>query len=110
MDEAEVHAVGPPTVSIDNVQQSAPSQDSVIVSQNASGKQESKNQKRIWLLTYCPAGTYITPEILKESNIIADECHSTCDRVMNYTYVHLQKKCRGLNGTLISGQTGTIIK
>lgn len=51
-------------------------------------------QKKIWMLTYCPAGTYITPDILKSHDIIADECHSTADRVMNYTYLHLEKKVR----------------
>ena len=51
-------------------------------------------QKKIWMLTYCPAGTYITVEMLKKHGITADECHSTCDRVMNYTYLHLEKRCR----------------
>ena len=46
------------------------------------------------MLTYCPAGTYITIEMLREHGIIADECHSTSDRVMNYTYIHLDKRCR----------------
>lgn len=49
-------------------------------------------QKRIWLLTYCPAGKYLTPDMLKEHGLIADECHSTADRVMNFTYIHLTKK------------------
>ena len=57
-------------------------------------KQNGSHQKTIWMLTYCPAGTYITTEMLKKHGINADECHSTCDRVMNYTYIHLQKRCR----------------
>jgi len=94
MDEADAHAVGPPVVSMEEVPQSVLSPEPVIPSQDDPSKLGSKNQKRIWLLTYCPAGTYITAEMLKDSNIIADECHSTCDRVMNYTYIHLLKKCR----------------
>jgi len=33
-------------------------------------------------------------DMLKKSGIVADECHSTADRIMNYTYIHLPKKCR----------------
>ena len=55
---------------------------------------EPRKQKKVWLLTYCPAETYISAEMLKESNIIVDECHSTCDRVINFTYIHVPKKCR----------------
>ena len=92
MDEAEVHAVGPPpTALMDGDQQvHAP----VVSNADVTNKSEWRRQKKIWLLTYCPAGTYITPEMLKESNIIVDECHTTCDRVMNYTYLHLPKPCR----------------
>jgi hypothetical protein len=52
------------------------------------------SQKKVWLLTYCPAGTYITPALLNDHGLIADECHSTADRVMNYTYIHLTQKVR----------------
>ena len=55
---------------------------------------DQNKQKKIWLLTYCPASNFITPQMLMENKIIVDECHSTCDRVMNYTYIHLPKKCR----------------
>jgi len=57
-------------------------------------KKKEPTQKKTWMLTYCPAGTYITIEMLREHGIIADECHSTSDRVMNYTYIHLDKRCR----------------
>jgi len=57
-------------------------------------KAELNKQKKIWLLTYCPAGKFITADMLKESKIIVDECHSTCDRIMNFTYIHLPNKCR----------------
>ena len=57
-------------------------------------KKSTLSQKKNWLLTYCPAGTYITPEMLKADGIDADECHSTSDRVMNYTYIHLTLKVR----------------
>ena len=57
-------------------------------------KKKEPTQKKIWMLTYCPAGTYITMDMLKAHDILADECHSTSDRVMNYTYIHLTKRCR----------------
>jgi len=57
-------------------------------------KKPNQSQKKNWLLTYCPAGTYITPEMLKKNGIDADECHSTSDRVMNFTYIHLVLKVR----------------
>ena len=49
-------------------------------------------QRRSWLITYCPAGKYLTPDLLKQDGLMVDECHSTSDRAMNYTYVHLTKK------------------
>ena len=55
-------------------------------------------QKTVWMLTYYPAGIYITMKILREQGIPADECHSTNDTVMNYTYIHLTKRC-GLTRT-----------
>jgi hypothetical protein len=52
-------------------------------------------QRKIWLLTYSPPDRYITIEMLKElENLEADECHSTSDRVMVYTYIHLTKRIR----------------
>ena len=57
-------------------------------------KKKEPTQKKIWMLTYCPAGTYVTMDMLKAHGIFADECHSTSDRVMNYTYIHLTKRCR----------------
>ena len=50
--------------------------------------------KTVWMLTYCPPGKYITVDMLQTHGIMADECHSTADRVMNYTYIHLIKKVR----------------
>ena len=72
----------PPTSTMDDEAVQAPS------------KKPTASQKKVWLLTYCPAGTYITPAILKDHGLIADECHSTADRVMNYTYIHLTQKVR----------------
>ena len=92
MDEAEAQAVGPPPASM-NVEPELPSL-STSVSKDKATKSESRNQKKIWLLTYYPPGTYITAEMLKDSNIIVDECHSTCDRIINFTYIHLPKRCR----------------
>jgi len=57
-------------------------------------KKKEPTQKKIWMLTYCPAGTYITMDMLKAHGILADECHSTSDRAMSYTYIHLTKRCR----------------
>ena len=57
-------------------------------------KSRTPVQKKIWLLTYSPAGTYITLDILKKHGIVADECHSTSDTIMNYTYIHVPKRCR----------------
>jgi len=63
-----------------------------LASDSIRPRQEA--QRRTWMLTYCPPGTYITAEMLLEHRIQADEVHSTADRVMNYTYVHLTKKVR----------------
>jgi len=63
--------------------------------QQSSDKEDFKQknwQRRIWLFTYYPAGTYMTPDILKTVGLDSDECHSTTDTVINYTYVHLTKK------------------
>ena len=58
-------------------------------------KAKTRVQKVVWTLTYCPAGTYITPDMLKdEGGILADECHSTSDNAMSFTYIHLTKRCR----------------
>ena len=60
-----------------------------------AAKAKERSQKVMWTLTYCPARKYITCEMLKEEGgILADECHSTSDGVMNYTYIHLTKRCR----------------
>ena len=52
-------------------------------------KTKKNIQKKIWMLTYCPTGTYITPEMLHAQDMPAEECHTTCDRLMNYTYIVL---------------------
>jgi hypothetical protein len=57
-------------------------------------KPKQESPKKIWMLTYCPAGTYITSEMLKEHGLVADECHSTADQVVNYTFIHLTRKVR----------------
>ena len=50
-------------------------------------------QKTVWILTY--SGTPITAQMLKDnSRIMADECHSTTDGAVNYTYLHLSRRCR----------------
>ena len=51
--------------------------------------------KATWILTYGASGPYITPQMLLElGQIKADECHSTKDRVMNFTYIHLTQRVR----------------
>jgi hypothetical protein len=52
-------------------------------------------QRKIWLMTYSPPEQYVTAEMLKDlGSIDADECHSTSDRVMVYTYIHTMKRLR----------------
>ena len=51
--------------------------------------------KYVWLITHGASGPRITPQLLKEKgNLDADECHSTVDQAMTYTYLHLKKKAR----------------
>jgi len=51
--------------------------------------------KATWILTYGASGPYIAPQMLLElGQIKADECHSTKDRVMNFTYIHLTQRVR----------------
>ena len=51
--------------------------------------------KQIWLLTYGSTGPRITIGMLRdEGNLTADECHSTADQAIIYTYVHLTKAVR----------------
>lgn len=69
-----------------------PAADAMSLDSSSPSRQEA--QRRVWMLTYCPPGTYITAEMLLQHGIKADEVHSTADRVMNYTYVHLTKKVR----------------
>ena len=75
-------------------QSSEPSESAIPTVSKNPDKKPAQSQKKNWLLTYCPAGTYITTELLKEDGLTADECHSTSDRVMNYTYIHLSNKVR----------------
>jgi hypothetical protein len=52
-------------------------------------------QKRMWIITHGSNGPYITPTMLRElGQIEADECHSTKDRALVYTYIHLIKRVR----------------
>ena len=51
--------------------------------------------KYVWLITHEATGPRITPQMLKDKgNLDADECHSTVEADMYYTYVHLKKKAR----------------
>jgi len=53
------------------------------------------SQKVIWIITHGASGPRITVDMLRElGKIEADECHSTKDRVMIYTYIHLIKRVR----------------
>ena len=53
-------------------------------------------QKKNWIVTYAsPSGERITIQMLSElGSINADECHTTTDRIMSYTYIHLTKRIR----------------
>ena len=54
-----------------------------------------QSQKVIWIITHGASGPRITKDMLRElGRIEADECHSTKDRVMGYTYIHLIKRVR----------------
>jgi len=61
----------------------------------AATKKVRQSPKSTWILTYGASGPYITPQMLTDlGKIHADECHSTKDRVMNFTYIHLTKRVR----------------
>lgn len=58
-------------------------------------KEPRKSQKTMFIITYGASGPYISPTMLLElSKIEADECHSTKDRALTYTYIHLTRKVR----------------
>jgi len=81
-----------PVAPVSNNSTVSPEIDNAVKSCAVKAKEHT--QKRVWILTYCPATRYITMEMLKTQGIIADECHSTNDGVVNYTYLHLEKRCR----------------
>lgn len=59
------------------------------------GKHPRPSMKTMWIITYGASGPYISPQMLLElGKISADECHSTKDRAMSYTYIHLTKRVR----------------
>ena len=54
-----------------------------------------QSMKTSWIITYGASGPYITTQMLFDlGKIQADECHSTKDRAMTYTYIHLTKRVR----------------
>ena len=54
-----------------------------------------RSSKSMWILTYGASGPYVDAQMLRElGKIQVDECHSTKDRVMAYTYIHLIKSVR----------------
>jgi hypothetical protein len=58
-------------------------------------KQPRQASKFNWILTYNAHGRYINPEMLRLlGNIHVDECHSTKDQIMAYTYIHVLKPVR----------------
>jgi hypothetical protein len=66
-----------------------------VVRPNKAQKATRESQKFVWIITYGASGPYITIEMLHSlGQIEADECHSTKDRCMNYTYIHLIKRVR----------------
>ena len=54
----------------------------------------SGHKKRNWAITYGTGKHRITAAMLKEWRLIADECHSTNERVNTYTYFHLKRPVR----------------
>ena len=86
----------PPAVEVDAAQPLLPSATDSPAEDNpepAGGSRRKRirpSTKAIWILTYGASGPYITAQMLLElGNIHADECHTTMDRVMKYTYIHL---------------------
>jgi len=58
-------------------------------------KKARRSSKSMWILTYGASGLYINAEMLHVlGNIQVDECHSTKDSAMAYTYIHLIKGTR----------------
>jgi hypothetical protein len=58
-------------------------------------KATRESQKVVWIITYGASGPFITIEMLSSlGRIQADECHSTTDLCMKYTYIHLTKRVR----------------
>jgi hypothetical protein len=52
------------------------------------------NQKVNWVFTYGASSGYISFQMFKdEGTLFVDECHSTSDGPLVYTYIHLQRKC-----------------
>jgi hypothetical protein len=77
------------TVPVPNLDQDNPKENSGRL------KSTQPSQKAVWIITYGASGPYITPIMLKElGNIEADECHSTKDRALMYTYLHLVRRVR----------------
>jgi hypothetical protein len=59
------------------------------------GKYSRQSMKSAWIITYGASSAYISPQMLLElGKLNADECHSTKDRAMAYTYIHLTKRVR----------------
>lgn len=62
---------------------------------SASTRITNRSTKAIWIMTYGASASYINTQMLLDlGNISADECHSTTDGTMNYTYIHLIKSIR----------------
>lgn len=63
--------------------------------QHGIGRPYRESMKSKWVITYGASGPYITSQMLLDlGHITADECHSTKDRAMTYTYIHLTKQVR----------------
>jgi hypothetical protein len=63
--------------------------------EGASHKKKRTTMKAVWIITYGASGPYITPHMLRDlGKMEADECHSTKDRAMAFTYLHLTKRVR----------------
>ena len=104
------HAVEPP---VDNPEAPASDEehreaqeDGAIIEEHPAAKRTKKPKrakqpkkaqpppKTEWILTYGTSSSYITPAMLKAEGLELDECHSTKDRAMAFTYIHLTTRVR----------------
>jgi hypothetical protein len=67
----------------------------VSATEGIKHKKQRATMKSMWIITYGASSPYINPSMLRDlGKLEADECHSTKERVMAFTYLHLTKRVR----------------